>query len=171
MNALGEKIMISRKVKGLSLRELGNRIGMSHSQLSRVERGVSNPSNSLLKKIADELELKVEELLLLNNPDSLIIETKDINLKNKIKSISIRRYEVFVRDNFICQACGLSAPSTQLIVANIIPFSLGGESTIENSITLCSDCHIGRNNHLSKFGLEDDVFVKRFNIDINDFID
>ncbi|MBM7607244.1 transcriptional regulator with XRE-family HTH domain [Lysinibacillus composti] len=173
MNTLGEKIMTARKIKGLSLRELGNKIGMSHSQLSRVERGLNNPSNSLLKKIADELDLDMEELLILCDPNSNNLEypgkLQRIHYKNT--DYVKRRYNILLRDNFTCQACGVTAPSAPLEVSNIIPLSLGGNTTIENSITLCSNCHKGRELQISESGLEDDIFVKRFNIDLSDYRD
>lgn len=57
------------------------------------------------------------------------------------------RYQVLKRDNFKCCACGASPakdPSIELHIDHIIPFSKGGETTLENLQTLCSRCNIGK---------------------------
>ncbi len=59
------------------------------------------------------------------------------------------RFQVLRRDNFKCQYCGKS-PATQssvvLNVDHIIPWSEGGETTMENLRTLCSECNLGKSN-------------------------
>ena len=70
----------------------------------------------------------------------------------KIKSRVISdklRYTVLKRDNFKCCACGASPakdPSVELHVDHIVPWSKGGETTIENLQTLCSKCNIGKSD-------------------------
>ena len=61
------------------------------------------------------------------------------------------RYKVLKRDNFKCQMCGDSPakdPSTELHIDHIIPWSRGGETTIDNLQTLCSKCNLGKSNHI-----------------------
>lgn len=59
------------------------------------------------------------------------------------------RFQVLKRDNFKCCICGRS-PSTigglELQVDHIIPWSKGGETTIDNLQTLCNDCNLGKSN-------------------------
>lgn len=66
------------------------------------------------------------------------------------RSISQRlRYKVLSRDNFKCCACGASPakdPSVELHVDHIVPWSKGGETTIDNLQTLCSKCNLGKSN-------------------------
>ena len=68
----------------------------------------------------------------------------------KSRKISTRiRYAVLKRDNFKCCACGASPakdPSVELHVDHIIPWSKGGEATLENLQTLCSLCNIGKSD-------------------------
>lgn len=57
------------------------------------------------------------------------------------------RFRVLSRDNFTCQNCGASPakdPKTKLHVDHVKPWSKGGETTIENLQTLCSDCNLGK---------------------------
>ncbi len=59
------------------------------------------------------------------------------------------RYNVLKRDNFKCCACGASPakdPSVELHIDHIIPWSKGGETTIDNLQTLCSECNIGKSD-------------------------
>lgn len=49
---------------GMSLRELGEEIGVAHSDLYRIEAGtVKSPSIFLIHKIAEYFEMTVDELM------------------------------------------------------------------------------------------------------------
>lgn len=57
------------------------------------------------------------------------------------------RYQVLKRDCFKCCACGASPakePAVELHVDHIVPWSKGGETTLENLQTLCSKCNLGK---------------------------
>ena len=59
------------------------------------------------------------------------------------------RFEVLVRDQFTCRFCGASPakdPSVTLHIDHIIPWSKGGETTLDNLQTLCSKCNLGKGN-------------------------
>ena len=68
----------------------------------------------------------------------------------KSRKISDRlRYTVLKRDNFKCCACGTSPakdPTVELHIDHIVPWSKGGETTLENLQTLCSKCNIGKSD-------------------------
>lgn len=54
------------------------------------------------------------------------------------------RFEVFKRDSFKCQYCGRAAPEAILHVDHIKPKSKGGTATIDNLITACDTCNLGK---------------------------
>lgn len=56
------------------------------------------------------------------------------------------RFEVFKRDKFTCQYCGLSAPDVILEIDHIRPVSKGGTNDILNLVTACRDCNRGKTN-------------------------
>lgn len=61
------------------------------------------------------------------------------------------RYQILKRDNFRCCACGASPakdPSVELHIDHIVPYSKGGETTIDNLQTLCSKCNLGKSDTL-----------------------
>lgn len=64
----------------------------------------------------------------------------------KLKSL------VFERDNATCQQCGANEenePGVKLVIDHIIPYSKGGETTIDNLQILCRKCNIDKRNKLT----------------------
>lgn len=55
-----------------------------------------------------------------------------------------KRFTVLNRDNFTCQYCGRCAPEVRLHVDHIHPKSKGGDNSLENLITACEDCNMGK---------------------------
>jgi transcriptional regulator with XRE-family HTH domain len=51
----GERIKIARKRKGLTLKELGDRVGLTHSALSKIENDKNDVSRKTLIRLAVEL--------------------------------------------------------------------------------------------------------------------
>ena len=65
------------------------------------------------------------------------------------------RWKVLQRDRFTCRACGASPAnisSVELRVDHIIPWSKGGETTLDNLQTLCDPCNLGKGNLLEGTG-------------------
>lgn len=56
------------------------------------------------------------------------------------------RFEVFKRDAFACQYCGRMPPAVMLQVDHINPQSAGGCDEIDNLLTACADCNLGKSN-------------------------
>lgn len=57
------------------------------------------------------------------------------------------RYKILKRDNFTCQACGITAKDgAKLHIDHIIPISKGGKTIEDNLQVLCEDCNIGKSN-------------------------
>jgi hypothetical protein len=54
------------------------------------------------------------------------------------------RFEVFKRDGFLCAYCGESPPKVVLQVDHIDPVSKGGTNDIDNLVTSCQPCNIGK---------------------------
>ena len=66
---LGEKINLLRKKKGLSQAELAYAAGYdSRSSIAKIEKGVSDPSQKALSRIADALEVKASDLISDDDP-------------------------------------------------------------------------------------------------------
>ena len=80
--------------------------------------------------------------------------TQDSYQHKTPRNVNLRtRFIVLSRDRFCCCLCGASPskdPSIQLQVDHVVPWSLGGETIIDNLQTLCQKCNIGKSNTLWK---------------------
>jgi hypothetical protein len=54
------------------------------------------------------------------------------------------RFEVFKRDSFKCQYCGVEAPNVLLHIDHIKPVAAGGTNELTNLITSCMPCNLGK---------------------------
>jgi len=63
LDALGGFIRAQRQLADLSLREMSNLTRVSNAYLSQVERGLHQPSLTVLRSIAEALGLSTEQLL------------------------------------------------------------------------------------------------------------
>src|SRR6185295_11155296 len=59
---VGPRLRAHREQRGLSLRELARRLGVSPSAISQIETGKSRPSVSTLYSIVTELGMSLDEL-------------------------------------------------------------------------------------------------------------
>ncbi len=97
-----------RDVKNFSQRELARRIGLSNTSLNDLENGkVKKPDIEVLRKIAEELDLSLEQLLKAAGYDALTnwLSTDEFknkssrDLKNIIKESRIFKYDILDWDN------------------------------------------------------------------------
>ncbi len=91
MNRIGERIKKRRELQNLHLNELADKVGISSSALSQIEKSKSFPSIMTLKGIAEHLHTTVGELIgeneaLVNNPVVFRNEMKYID-QNKSGTI------------------------------------------------------------------------------------
>lgn len=58
-------------------------------------------------------------------------------------SLSLR-FSVYARDEHTCQYCGGKPPEVVLQLDHVYPVSLGGTNAIDNLLTACRDCNLGK---------------------------
>ena len=96
----------------------------------------------------DKSQLSTDNAL----PTILPKNAEEVFIHSSQREINLRlRFLVMKRDNFKCCACGASPakdPSIELHIDHIIPWSKGGETTIDNLQTLCSKCNLGKSDLL-----------------------
>ena len=63
LKRLGERIKQIRKKKGIKQKDLDYSLDIEKSNMSRIESGNTNPTIILLKKIAEELNISLKELI------------------------------------------------------------------------------------------------------------
>jgi 5-methylcytosine-specific restriction endonuclease McrA len=57
------------------------------------------------------------------------------------RHVRYSRANIFTRDKFTCQYCGVRPPRSQLNLDHVIPRSLGGRTSWENVVCSCVDCN------------------------------
>src|SRR5580704_18611839 len=68
-----------------------------------------------------------------------------IALKDYIPSArrpAFTRFNVFLRDAFVCQYCSDRQPAHDLTFDHVVPRSRGGRTTWENVVTACGECNL-----------------------------
>jgi Zn-dependent peptidase ImmA (M78 family)/DNA-binding XRE family transcriptional regulator len=71
--AIGERLKMSRRMSGLSQRELAEKTGVSATAISKYERGIITPGSGVLLKLCDILGIKPEYLL---RPDDYAVKLR-----------------------------------------------------------------------------------------------
>jgi transcriptional regulator with XRE-family HTH domain len=76
-SALGARVRALREAMDLSLRDLAERSGVSAPMLSQVERGETSPTMQVAARIAAGLELRLSQLLRLDEDGTVTIVRRD----------------------------------------------------------------------------------------------
>lgn len=97
-------------------------------------------------------ELKDGILIPYNKCEEVAHKKTDEYVHKTKRNIPISlRYQIMKRDDFKCVLCGASPakdPTIELHIDHIIPWSKGGESTMDNLQTLCSVCNLGKRDSM-----------------------
>ena len=56
------------------------------------------------------------------------------------------RFDVFKRDRFTCVYCGATPPNVLLHVDHVIAVANGGSNSIDNLVTACQPCNLGKSD-------------------------
>lgn len=96
---------------------------------------------SFVKYMEESNDEITNKVILNNDPQVIYKKSHDPSL--------ILRYKILTRDNYSCKKCG-SSPAKEskvkLHIDHIIPWSKGGETSIENLETLCDKCNLGKSD-------------------------
>ena len=74
---LGAQVRALRRERGLTLKALGQRAGLSHPFLSQVERGLARPSLESVQRIAGALDVPVGQLWAPPRPEEALVIRRD----------------------------------------------------------------------------------------------
>lgn len=70
-----------------------------------------------------------------------------INSFKKPKLVTFSRMNVYRRDRFICQFCGIQPGIKNLTLDHVIPKSRGGTTSWTNIVTACLKCNLKKGNN------------------------
>jgi transcriptional regulator with XRE-family HTH domain len=94
MSSVGPRVKALREAMGLSLRDLSERSGVSAPMLSQVERGETSPTLAVAGKIATGLELRLSQLLRLDEDGAVTVTRAHDGRPSGGDSRAGHRYEV-----------------------------------------------------------------------------
>ena len=60
--------------------------------------------------------------------------------------VKFSRQNVFIRDRWRCQYCGIRRPTSDMTFDHIVPRSRGGKTTWQNIVTACMPCNLKKAN-------------------------
>jgi transcriptional regulator with XRE-family HTH domain len=63
MKRIGEKLHVLRQRYGLTTRQLADELQISHTQISRIENGLRQPSGDLILKISQFFNVPLDKLM------------------------------------------------------------------------------------------------------------
>ena len=92
-DALGTRIRALREAMSLSLRDLAERSGVSAPMLSQVERGETSPTLHVASRIAGGLELRLSQLLRLDEDGAVQIVRRSERRKGPLRATG-HAYEI-----------------------------------------------------------------------------
>lgn len=78
MKSIGETIAYLRKEKGMTQNELAEKMNVTDKAVSKWERDLSCPDINTISKLADILDVSVEELLKAKKKENSNIKMKDL---------------------------------------------------------------------------------------------
>ncbi len=90
---LGARVKALREAMDLSLRDLAERCGVSAPMLSQVERGETSPTLQVASRIASGLELRLSQLLRLDEDGAVTVVRRDERRKGP-EAVHGHAYEI-----------------------------------------------------------------------------
>lgn len=67
--------------------------------------------------------------------------------QKKKTTVRFSKTNVFLRDDYTCQYCGVGVTRTTATLDHVIPISHGGKTTWENATTACGPCNAKKGNN------------------------
>lgn len=61
-------------------------------------------------------------------------------------SVRFSKSNVFLRDQYTCAYCSSKLEKKDCTLDHVLPSSLGGKTTFENTVTACGKCNAGKGN-------------------------
>lgn len=68
------------------------------------------------------------------------------NFEKKRGYVRFSKRNVFIRDNYICQYCGVKVTDKNATLDHVLPLSLGGKTNYENTVCSCGSCNSRKGN-------------------------
>ncbi len=87
----------------------------------------------------------------IRSPSSAVRLPSVIALKRYVplsRRPAFTRFNVFLRDRFACQYCGVAPGTSELTFDHVVPRSRGGQTEWTNVVAACSECNLLKGDRL-----------------------
>lgn len=91
MRFAGNIIRENREAKGFLLRELAAKIPIDQALLSKIERGERKPTRNQILRIAEELEIDQDQILIEYMSDKIVLEICEEKVAVEILKIAAQK--------------------------------------------------------------------------------
>lgn len=101
----------------------------------------------------DRVNIVAEYDFAISSPSFQMPLPSVVSLKNYVRpstTPAFTRFNVFLRDSFECQYCGISPSQGELTFDHVIPRSKGGITSWKNVCAACSPCNLRKANKMPK---------------------
>lgn len=88
---IGQKINKLRLNKKMSMRELGEKVGVTHAHISKLESGISSPSVELLEKLADFFNIDISYFFA-KDDEGFTKDERDLLHEQDLSLESLKKY-------------------------------------------------------------------------------
>ena len=114
--------------------------------------------NALKAVFLDRVNVVSEYNQVVRSPSTSLRLPSVVSLKDYIplpEKAAFTRFNVFLRDKFLCQYCSKSFKVEELTFDHVIPKSKGGKTSWDNVVTSCRICNTMKGNKsLKKIGVK-----------------
>jgi transcriptional regulator with XRE-family HTH domain len=130
---MGDRLRRARTSRGISLRTMAKRLGVSPSLISQVETGRAKPSVSTLYALANELGVSLDELLFMDtppaptDPTTVEIESADDPLPHEPVQRAGSRASIRLGSGVVWER--LTTESLRNVDFLFVTYEVGGESS------------------------------------------
>lgn len=112
-----------------------------------VSMYVGNPKKFSGERLSKQFSISKATISLILINAGIRRHTKEKTGYYREVTLSVR-FSVFSRDCFTCVYCGKSSPDVKLHIDHLIPKSKNGSNKIENLVTACEECNIGKGDKI-----------------------
>ena len=92
-------------------------------------------------EVVSEYDSEIHSVSVTFKLPSVIRLLRYITIKRRLDYVPFSRINVYVRDDFSCQYCGITFPMNKLTFDHVVPVSQGGRKNWENIVTSCVPCN------------------------------
>ena len=94
--------------------------------------------------VVEEYEAEIRAVSLVINVPAVVRLRK--SFRRHAKLVKFSRVNIYARDAYRCQYCGVRCTIDELTYDHVIPRSKGGHTTWENIVSACYDCNRDKSN-------------------------